>query len=165
MGIHKLKVALDGRRGTWRRIAISDDQTLDALHAAIFSAFDRYDEHLYTFYVAPKTVKLTRRTAYTKAAKYSHPQALITDSIWDIPGFGRRQQPREQNAEETTIASLRLSVGQVFLYLFDFGDEWWHVITVEETQAGSDPTLRYPAVVAKRGESPEQYAECDENEE
>ncbi len=74
--VHVLKVALDGSRGTWRRIAILGDQSLDDLHRAIFLAFDRYDEHLYTFYLAPMTVKLTRRNAYDKAAaKYSDPQA------------------------------------------------------------------------------------------
>lgn len=99
MSIIVLKVALDGRRGTWRRIAMRDDQTLGDLHAAIFQAFDRYDEHLYTFYVAPKTVKLTRRTAHERAAKYSHPQALDAGGLWNIPGFGQRKAPREQNAE------------------------------------------------------------------
>jgi len=63
MGIDILKVALDGRRGTWRRIAICDNQTLGDLHRAIYRAFDRYDDHLYTFYVAPTTVKLTRASA------------------------------------------------------------------------------------------------------
>ena len=155
MSIVILKVALDGRRGTWRRIAIRGDQTLGDLHAAIFHAFDRYDEHLYTFYVAPKTVKLTRASAYRNAMRYSHAAAL--DNLMGERG--------EKNAEKTTIASLRLSAGQVFLYLFDFGDEWWHVITVEQTDAEADAALRYPVVIAKRGESPAQYAEYDEEDE
>ena len=155
MSVIILKVALDGRRGTWRRIAIHSDQTLGDLHAAIFNAFDRYDEHLYTFYVAPKTVKLTRASAHRNAMSYSHPAAL--DNL--MGGRG------EKNAEKTTIASLRLSADQVFLYLFDFGDEWWHVITVEQTDAEVDGALRYPAVIAKRGESPAQYAEYDEEDE
>jgi hypothetical protein len=153
--IYILKVALDGRRGIWRRIAIRAEQTLGDLHTAIYHAFDRYDEHLYTFYVNEKTVKLTRASAYSNAMRYSHPDAL--DSL-----MGWRD---EKNAERTTIASLRLSVGQVIMYLFDFGDDWWHVITVEKTDAESDPALRYPAVIAKRGESPTQYAEEDEDDE
>jgi hypothetical protein len=157
--VYVLKVALDGKRGTWRRIAIRGDQTLDDLHAAIFKAFDRYDAHLYTFYVAPVGVKLTRRNAWEVASgKYSHHGALLFDGA-----FG--EQSREKDAAKTTIASLRLSVGQVFLYLFDFGDEWWHAITVEDTKAVPDPALRYPAVIATRGESPAQYAEDEEEEE
>jgi len=161
MRIIIFKVALDRRRGTWRRIALRDDQTLGDLHAAIFRAFDRYDEHLYTFYIATKAVKLTRGNAHEKAVKYSHPQALDAGGEWDA-GVGGRKLPREKSAEQTTLASLRLSVGQVFLYLFDFGDEWWHVITVEETTAESDPNLRYPAVIATRGASPSQYGEDDD---
>lgn len=156
MSITILKVALDGRRGTWRRIAIRNDQTLGDLHLAIFHAFDRYDEHLYTFYVAPKTVKLTRASAYRNGTPYSHPAAIENSMM------GSRE---EKNAEMTTIASLRLSAGQVFLYLFDFGDEWWHVITVEQTGVEADVALRYPAVIAKRGESPAQYAAYDEEDE
>jgi hypothetical protein len=163
MSIIVLKVALDSRRGTWRRIAIRDDQTLGDLHRAIFRAFDRFDEHLYTFYVAPTTVKLTRRTAYERAKQYSHPQALDAGGCWDA-GVGGRKPPREMNAEQTTIGALRVSVGQVFLYLFDFGDEWWHVITVEQTNADADSALRYPAIIAQRGGSPRQYGE-DEDEE
>jgi hypothetical protein len=49
MSIIVLIVTHDGRRGTWRRIAMRDDLTLGDLHAAIFQTFDRYDEHWYTF--------------------------------------------------------------------------------------------------------------------
>lgn len=162
MSLTILKVALDGRRGIWRRIAIRDKQTLGDLHEAIFDAFDRYDEHLYTFYVAEKTVKLTQRNAYEKAARYSHPSLLESGgvSMWDVT-LGNRL-PREKNAEKTTIASLRLSAGQVFLYLFDFGDEWWHVITVESTDTAPEANVEYPTTIATRGESPEQYPDEEE---
>jgi hypothetical protein len=153
--IYILKVALDGRRSIWRRIAIRGDQTLDDLHTAIYHAFDRFNDHLYTFYIAPKTVKLTRASARRNAKHYDAPAAL--DAY--LERIGERK-----DAAKTTIASLRLSQGQVFLYLFDFGDEWWHVITVEQTDAEPDSALRYPAVIAKRGESPAQYAEYDEEE-
>jgi hypothetical protein len=47
------KVALTGDNSIWRRIAICSDQTLDDLHAAIFDAYDRFDEHLYSFHLQP----------------------------------------------------------------------------------------------------------------
>ncbi len=150
--LYILKVALESRRGIWRRIAIRGDQTLGDLHAAIYRAFDRYDDHLYTFYLAPKTVKLTRASAYREGKRYSHPGALA-DLL---------SQWNDKNAEETTIASLRLSAGQLFLYLFDFGDEWWHVLTVEKTDAVPDAELRYPAVIGQRAGAPAQYAELEE---
>lgn len=143
--VYILKVALEGRRSIWRRIAIRGDQTLGNLHSAIFHAFARHDQHLYTFYLARAGVKLTRASAYRVGVQYSHPAA--SDSI---------------NAEKTTIESLRLSAGQVFFYLFDFGDEWWHVITVESTDSAPDPALRYPVVIAQRGEAPAQYADMED---
>jgi len=48
--VYVLKVALCGSKGIWRRIAMLPAQTLDDLHEAIFTAFDRYDEHLYSFF-------------------------------------------------------------------------------------------------------------------
>jgi hypothetical protein len=45
------KVALQGDEDIWRRIAVREDQTLDDLHRAIVEAFDRDDDHLYSFYV------------------------------------------------------------------------------------------------------------------
>jgi hypothetical protein len=52
---------------------------------------------------------------------------------------------------------------QVFLYLFDFGDEWWHEVTVERTDAPMEAGT-YPRVVDGRGKSPPQYPEDDEDE-
>lgn len=156
MSIVVLKVALDGRRSIWRRIAIRGDQTLNDLHWAIYQAFDRYDDHLYAYYISADTSKKTRAQVIRNSIRYIHPYAL--DAYLERTG-------EEKNAETTTIASLHLIKGQVFYYLFDFGDEWWHVITVEQTDAEADAALRYPAVIAKRGESPAQYAEYDEEDE
>ena len=48
--VYVFKVALSGSKRIWRRIAMRPAQTLDDLHEAIFTAFDRYDEHLYSFF-------------------------------------------------------------------------------------------------------------------
>ena len=65
------KVALQVRKGTWRRIAVKGSQTLDDLHEAVFDAFDREDEHLYSFYFPrPGTRGLAR---VRNAIEYSHP--------------------------------------------------------------------------------------------
>jgi Plasmid pRiA4b ORF-3-like protein len=48
-----------------------------------------------------------------------------------------------------------LKKGQVFYYLFDFGDEWWHEITVEEIEANAEKG-RYPRVLEQKGKSPPQ---------
>ena len=60
-------------------------------------------------------------------------------------------------ANRTRIDSLCLHPGQKFLYLFDYGDEWWHeveLIGVKETV----PKHNYPRIAKKQGKSPPQYS-------
>jgi hypothetical protein len=140
------KVALKGAGGVWRRIAVHGDQTLHHLHAAIFQAFDREEEHLYSFYF-PKPGARSRDRLRT-AVEYTHP-------------FNARQDPfgeRVPDASRTKLARLELQVGRTFDYLFDFGDGWWHEITVEGLD---DAGGRYPRILEQRGESPPQYPDPD----
>jgi hypothetical protein len=44
------------------------------------------------------------------------------------------------------------------VYLFDFGDEWWHDIAVEATD-GQPDHRKYPRIIERRGDSPPQYLE------
>lgn len=154
-GMIVLKVALDGARSIWRRIAVRRTQTLHELAAAINAAFERDNDHLYAFYISPKGEKLSRHRGQTPpgAMRYPHPDA--------IDPFLARER-RERNAAQTTIDALRLVKEQTFYYLYDFGDEWWHIITVEETRSPEDPTLSYPAVIGRRGAAPEQYPEAED---
>jgi len=47
-------VAIKGVPRVWRKIEISADQTLEALHLAIQSAFEFDNDHLYSFYMSGK---------------------------------------------------------------------------------------------------------------
>ena len=149
-----LKVALSGSKSIWRRIAIRGNQTLDDLHDAIYDAFDRWDEHLYSFYFPKPGAKVRARLQDIRDAKeYISPIGAGKDSMWD--------EPAPLNAADAEIGSLGLSPGQTFLYLFDFGDEWWHEITVDEIDAPAKKG-KYPRVLDKRGKSPPQYPDEDE---
>jgi hypothetical protein len=57
---YRFKVNLKGAKRIWRLIAMRGDQTLDDLYEGIFRAFDRFDDHLYSFYF-PKAPR--RRSA------------------------------------------------------------------------------------------------------
>ena len=46
-------------------------------------------------------------------------------------------------------------------YLFDYGDEWWHEITLLSTY-NSDKNLSFPKLIKKVGDSPDQYPDYDE---
>ncbi|MFA5866244.1 MAG: plasmid pRiA4b ORF-3 family protein [Phycisphaerae bacterium] len=151
--ISVFKVTLEGNKKLWRRIAIQGNQTLDDLHEAIFSAFDRDEEHLYSFYF-PKPGR-SGRAALRDAAEYACPYNCKDQDIAALPG----ESPR--NAEKAKIGALKLRTGQKFKYLFDFGDSWWHEITVETADAPAEEG-KYPRILERHGESPQQYPDSEE---
>lgn len=149
-----LKVALAFDKKTWRKIAVREGQTLHDLHEAIFDAFDRYDEHMYSFFFPRLPKKFNPRTIYKSSEEYTHPYACEEQGI-----FGSDAQ----DASTSLILHLDLTEKQKFYYLFDFGDEWWHEITVEKTDGQADEG-EYPRTIQKNGDSPEQYPDYDEDE-
>ena len=150
--VYTLKVFLAYSKKIWRKIAIREGQTLDNLHNIIFDAFDRDDEHMYSFFFPHSQRKFNPRDIYQSSDEYTHPYACE-----DQGPFGSEAR----NASKTTIESLSLTEGQVFYYLFDFGDEWWHEITVEKTDSPADDE-KYPRVIERKGQSPEQYEYPDD---
>lgn len=130
-------------------------QTLDDLHEAIYDAFDRYDEHLYSFYFPPFNVKKIAKTKLHDCVEYGCPTLCDCDDPFSEPDL--------PNAVEATLISLKLKPKQIFFYLFDFGDEWWHEITVEAVDAPVEKG-KYPRVVDTRGESPPQYPDEEEED-
>lgn len=146
----ELKVALRYRKSIWRKIVLKSTQTLDDLQWAIYDAFDRYDEHLYSFYFPRPGAR--GRQIVNDSAEFTHPFVI------EDPGpFGSDAR----NAAKTKLSALPLKVGQTFYYLFDFGDEWWHEIKVESL-GGPLEKGKYPRIVDQRGASPPQYPELDD---
>jgi hypothetical protein len=67
---------------------------------------------------------------------------------------------RRFNSARTRLDTLGLKAGQQFEYLFDFGDSWWHEVTVDQVgQVVSG--RRYPVIVEKHGRSPAQYGRAE----
>jgi len=133
--IHRFKVSLKDRPEIWRIIDIKGNQMLSSLHKAIFKAFDRFEEHQYSFFLSNKP--FDRESEYTS------------------PGIGT--DGTSKLATRIRIDSVELYGGPKFLYLFDYGDEWWHeveLISVTERVTRAN----YPRVVKKQGKSPPQYS-------
>ena len=118
MSVYRLKVSLrDGpvvvEEEVWREIDIKGSQTLHTLHRAIFDAFDRWEHHLYSFYMSPN-----RRD---KTKEYASPYFFEDDDeVEAVP----------RDASRIRIATLGLAVGDKFDYMFDYGDDWEHVVEV-----------------------------------
>jgi hypothetical protein len=128
-----------------RTIQIRGDQTLEDLHFAIFDAFERDEEHMYEFQFGKKPMDRGARR-YTMSGPF----------LDEEPGAGA--------VEDTTIDSLGLEARGKFYYWFDFGDDWWHQITVKAVE-DQVPPGKYPKVTEKVGESPPQYPDYDEDDE
>lgn len=154
--VYLLKVVLEGDPKIWRTIAIRGGQTLHDLHNAIFDAFDREEEHLYSFFIPDRPHKKRPRRIFQCSAEYTHPYQFEEQDLYSERNL--------QDASRTSIDSLGLAKGQTLYYLFDFGDEWWHEITVEQTDEKPDEDL-YPRIAERKGKSPPQYFYPDEEEE
>ncbi len=122
---------------------IRGDQTLADLHAALFAAFDRHDEHLYEF-------QFGKGPNDPAGPRYVLPSAAGFDRGRDAPPAG--------TVDVTTLDDLGLTPGRSFGYWFDFGDDWWHQITVAAADDAVPPGT-YPRVTARVGQSPPQYPE------
>lgn len=138
--LYRFLVALEGDEQVWRRIELRGDQTLEDLHDAIQDAFDWDDDHLYAFFLSGR--------AWDGATEYVSPY-----------GDGR-------SAVSARLEDLFKRRGKKFLYIFDFGDEWRHRITLEaiargEVEAGAD----YPRIAERHGDPPPQYPAWDDDEE
>lgn len=89
----------------WRRIVVDGRVSLAKLHHYIQAAFGWTDSHLHEFTIGEK--------------RYTLPHA--DDAMDDI----------ERLDERRAYLNRLLTVDDRFVYLYDFGDSWNHVITVE----------------------------------
>ncbi|MEO6958432.1 MAG: plasmid pRiA4b ORF-3 family protein [Burkholderiaceae bacterium] len=113
-----LHIALEGIEPLiWRRIAIDSDITLRGLHHVIQAAFGWTDAHLHEFVVEEQTYAMLDNEN-------------VLDTIEDI-----NQIPKDdRKARLHRLTYPR----QIFTYLYDFGDSWTLVITVEKIETRSD---------------------------
>jgi hypothetical protein len=118
--IYQLKITLDEVEPTvWRRVEVPATITLARLHDVIQGAMGWSDSHLHEF--------------RTGGRDYGQP-----DPDWDL---GRKVYD-DRRARLDRVVSTR---GSTFLYVYDFGDDWQHIVKVEAirpAQAG----VTYPRV-------------------
>lgn len=150
MKLYQLRISIIGIPKLYRVIEVSENCTFDDLHAGIFEAFERYDPHLYSFFITKADTK-NRRTIIN-SPEITHPQ-----NTEDLMGF-REKTP---SAEETEIGSAGLAEKDVFHYLFDFGDDWWHRIRVEKIIESENNQKRMHVIKAV-GNAPPQYPDDED---
>ncbi|MFG2386585.1 IS1096 element passenger TnpR family protein [Streptomyces avermitilis] len=131
----QLKIVLHGTRPPlWRRLVLPSDTSLGTLHDAIQVAFGWHGGHLHLF-----TDEFGR--GYGDAAR-------LTDI--DL-GFGRGVG----DEDTTALGDVLAEEGARLRYVYDFGDDWEHGITLEKTlprPVGAERTVR--CVGGRRADAP-----------
>lgn len=112
--IYVFKITLRGSKPPiWRRVRVPGSFSLGALHRVIQVAMGWEDYHLHAFEI--------------DSVRYGDPSTR--DDMFD--DFGEK----EKDESKAKLGKLGLSVGDSFLYEYDFGDGWEHVIKVEQVLA------------------------------
>ena len=135
----------------YRIIEASEYCTFDDFHDAIFQAFDRYDYHLYSFFLTGKDTKNIR-------VIYDAPEITHPKNLENIMGFGKNKK----STAKTRIGDIDLNENDVIHYLFDFGDEWWHRIKLQNIYERKSKR-KHLKLIKSVDESPPQYQDYDED--
>lgn len=96
----------------WRRLIIPGNFSFQQFHEIIQEAFGWGNYHLFTFSPGGFT---------------TYP--VITDTeLYDSD----EEEGKAIDSNEITVSEIFRAEGQKFSYLYDFGDDWLHTITVEK---------------------------------
>lgn len=106
----------------WRRLDVDGRISLSKLHHFIQAAFGWSDAHLHEFEIRGKS--------------------------YGIPDPEDKFYDREIGDERKAFLNRLIAEGDVFIYRYDFGDNWEHIITVEDFTADGTSDLRGGAYVA-----------------
>ncbi len=107
--IHRLRIELsESDPLVWREVEVPSDVRLDRLHRVIQAAMGWCDGHLHQFVVEEEII--------------SDPEAV--------------EDARDESA--TRLGQIAPAKGATFLYVYDFGDDWQHEITVEAVESRPD---------------------------
>ena len=124
--VFSLKVTLRGARPPiWRRILAPAGMTLADLHDAIQAAMGWDNSHLHVFDVAGR----------------SYGDRASVDDVAD--------------ENRLTLGGVHKSGVDRFLYTYDFGDDWEHVVAIEKTVPAAEGTTYPRCVAGKRACPPE----------
>ncbi|MDP2430563.1 MAG: plasmid pRiA4b ORF-3 family protein [Pseudomonadota bacterium] len=107
---------LDVKPVVWRELILDGRTRLAALHHIIQAAMGWTDAHLHEFEIR---------------------EQLYGELKPEIPDFDHASKPRLD--ERKFRLNQLLTIGDTFLYRYDYGDNWQHQVTVIDIDDGGDP--------------------------
>lgn len=99
----------------WRSIKMTNEMTLDQLHYAIQGAFGWQNSHLHAFEIRGEQ-------------RYSSNEVSISEG-------------EEEDSRKVTLGSLTEKNVSDFMYEYDFGDSWHHLVTIEDVKPLNSPAM------------------------
>jgi len=123
MKIYRFMATYAGFDEVYRLIDISEENTLDDLHAILFNAFDYGEDHLYSFFLSRQSV-VSRRAL--RACPHFACETML-ETMKELPFHNN-----EAYSTQTRIGDLDLKSRQVLYYLFDYGEENLHKLKVKQ---------------------------------
>jgi hypothetical protein len=145
MRVYRFKVSIIGVSRLYRIIEATENCTFNELHEAIFQAFNKYDPHLYSFFITKQDTKSLPKIL-------TSPEITHPDNVENIMGV----ECERESACQTLICHAGLKENDIFHYLFDFVDDWWHRIEVKKVT--EIPTRnKYIRIIHSMGMPPPQY--------
>ncbi|MDL1980935.1 MAG: SEC-C domain-containing protein [Deltaproteobacteria bacterium] len=152
MEVYKLKVALirmglqDIEEEVSRTFEVEGNSTLYDFHMDIQHAFDWDNDHMFSFYLGDKL--------FDRENEYSgNPIGEHTVSGFSTPS---------KSAATTQIRDLELTEDSTFLYLFDYGDELVHEVTIEKIREMKPEESGFPKLIDRKSNAPPQYGVFEE---
>lgn len=117
--VYQIKITLDGTEPPiWRRVQVPADTRLSELHGAIQDVMGWEDQHLHDFEIDGK----------------SYSDDRVVDQL-DV-----------KDEHRTRLNKVVQRQGQKFVYEYDFGDSWEHLLEVEKILE-AEPDIHYPRCV------------------
>lgn len=115
--VFQFKIKIEGlsKPPVWRKVEVPAHFSFEQMHYVIQSLFGWYNGHLYCF--EPRVNKRSRRPAFR-----------IEEPIPDMMG---PWYDTESLVASETVLSQVFPTYQEILYIYDFGDNWCHSITLE----------------------------------
>jgi hypothetical protein len=128
--VYQIKVTLDGSKPPiWRRIQVGSTTTLSKLHQILQTVMGWDDYHLH--------------------------QYIIGGQYYGDPTFDESGELGIINEKGKRLDQLVAQADSKFIYEYDFGDGWGHILIVEKI-IEPEPGIRYPTCVkGKRACPPE----------
>ena len=123
--VYQLKVELkEIRPAIWRRIQVEGSTTLHELHDILQVAMGWDNGHLYEFEIGGR--------------RYGSPEEEFADPDFTEPVV---------NDKEAKLSQVAPMVKAKLLYMYDFGDDWRHELTVEKIMP-AEKGRQYPVCLA-----------------